>query len=168
MYLLVLLFQLYYVFWLSLFYCKSDLKFLSQFKVLKFILTEYLRASSTSIYITITQFFVFYIYLIIQDSFILDGCKRVPLIPNMENMNGCFQINATSLRQEPEKDFSSRFIIYFFRPVFILKMAAGWLPIFMFTLIWALVGGLAPRYVPNGPYKQLIQVSIYLHIHKLK
>jgi len=41
-------------------------------------------------------------------------------------------------------------------------MAAGWLPIFMFTLIWALIGGVAPRYVPNGPHKQLIQMCLLL------
>jgi hypothetical protein len=38
-------------------------------------------------------------------------------------------------------------------------MAAYWLPIFFFTLIWGAVGGILPRFVPNGPHKQLIQVS---------
>ena len=51
----------------------------------------------------------------------------------------------------------------FFRPV-LVKMAAGWLPIFMFTLIWALIGGVAPRYVPNGPHKQLIQVRFIIYL----
>jgi len=40
------------------------------------------------------------------------------------------------------------------------KMAAYWLPIFFFTLIWGAVGGVLPRFVPNGPHKQLIQVGI--------
>ena len=40
-------------------------------------------------------------------------------------------------------------------------MAAGWLPVLMFTLIWGLVGGVAPRFVPHGPHRSLIQV--YFH-----
>ena len=38
-------------------------------------------------------------------------------------------------------------------------MAVGWLPIVLFTLIWGLVGGLAPRYVPLGPNRELLQVK---------
>ena len=40
------------------------------------------------------------------------------------------------------------------------KMAAHWLPVLMFTLIWGLVGGVAPKFVPRGPHQSLIQVEL--------
>ena len=45
-------------------------------------------------------------------------------------------------------------------------MAAYWLPIFFFTLIWGIVGGVLPWFVPNGPHKQLIQVHIFIGLKK--
>ena len=42
------------------------------------------------------------------------------------------------------------------------KMAAHWLPVLMFTLIWGLVGGVAPKFVPRGPHQSLIQVELSL------
>ena len=39
------------------------------------------------------------------------------------------------------------------------KMGAHWLPVLMFTLIWGLVGGVAPMFVPRGPHQSLIQVK---------
>ena len=41
-------------------------------------------------------------------------------------------------------------------------MAAGALPIIMFTLIWLGVGVGGPYFVPAGPHKQLIQLSLAL------
>jgi len=41
-------------------------------------------------------------------------------------------------------------------------MGAAALPVIMFTLIWGGVGIVAPYFVPNGPYKRLIQVSLHL------
>jgi len=32
----------------------------------------------------------------------------------------------------------------------------------MFTLIWGLVGGVAPKFVPRGPHQSLIQVELSL------
>ena len=42
------------------------------------------------------------------------------------------------------------------------KMVAHWLPVLMFTLIWGLVGGVAPKFVPRGPHQSLIQVELSL------
>ncbi|XP_023342600.1 V-type proton ATPase subunit e 2-like isoform X2 [Eurytemora carolleeae] len=41
-------------------------------------------------------------------------------------------------------------------------MVAHWLPVLMFTLIWGLVGGVAPKFVPRGPHQSLIQMSLLL------
>ena len=41
-------------------------------------------------------------------------------------------------------------------------MGAAALPIIFFTLIWGGVGGVAPYFVPAGPHKQLIQVSLMM------
>jgi len=41
-------------------------------------------------------------------------------------------------------------------------MGAGWLPVVAFTLIWGLVGGVAPRFVPSGPHKQLLQLCLVM------
>jgi len=32
----------------------------------------------------------------------------------------------------------------------------------LFTLIWGLVGGLAPRYVPLGPNRELLQLMLVM------
>nr|ALS05197.1 vacuolar ATP synthase subunit e 2 [Tortanus dextrilobatus] len=41
-------------------------------------------------------------------------------------------------------------------------MAAGWVPILFFTLIWGLVGGIAPKFVPQGSHKSLIQMCLLM------
>ena len=41
-------------------------------------------------------------------------------------------------------------------------MGAAALPLLMFTLIWGGVGGVAPYFVPAGPHKKLIQVSLMM------
>ena len=43
-----------------------------------------------------------------------------------------------------------------------VTMAAGALPLVMFTLIWLGVGAVAPYFVPAGPHKRLIQLSLGL------
>merc|ERR1712059_28944 len=42
------------------------------------------------------------------------------------------------------------------------RMGASALPIVMFTLLWGLVGGVLPYFVPEGPHKKLFQVCLMM------
>ncbi|XP_040576351.1 V-type proton ATPase subunit e 2 [Lepeophtheirus salmonis] len=41
-------------------------------------------------------------------------------------------------------------------------MGAHWLPITLFTVLWGIVGAVLPIFVPKGPNKSLIQVSLMI------
>nr|ACO11528.1 Vacuolar ATP synthase subunit e 2 [Caligus rogercresseyi] len=41
-------------------------------------------------------------------------------------------------------------------------MGAHWLPVTLFTILWGVVGAVLPAFVPKGPNKSLIQVSLMI------